>query len=116
SKEQSDASPKDSQLRALYAVMLAYSGHDADATREITQAMSDVVPNTPNDPYVRLQRVRVEITLGQTDKALDDIDSLLKSHFYVTPGYLKIDPLFNPLRSNPRFQKMVAPGMTGPTG
>jgi serine/threonine-protein kinase len=116
SKQQSDASPKDAQLRALYAVMLAYTGRDADATREITQAMSDVVPNTPNDPYVRLQKVRVEITLGQTDKALDDIETLLKTHFYVTPGYLRIDPLFNPLRNNPRFQKMIAPGVTGPTG
>jgi serine/threonine-protein kinase len=116
SKEQSDAAPKDPQLRGLYAVMLAYAGHGAEATQEIAQAMHDVVPGTPNDPYVRLQQVRIELTLGQNDKALDDIDKLLKTRSYITRGYLKIDPMFNPLRSDPRFQEMVAPGMSGPTG
>jgi hypothetical protein len=27
---------------------------------------------------------------------------------FLTPGWLKIDPNFNPLRKNPRFQKLVA--------
>ncbi len=108
SKQQSDSAPKDPQLRGLYAVMLAYAGHPAEAIQEIAQAMQDVVPGTPNDPYTRLQRVRIELTLGQNDTALDDIDKLLKSRSYVTPGYLKIDPMFKPLRGNPRFEKMLA--------
>ena len=116
SKQQSDAAPKDSQLRVLYAVMLAYAGHDADAIREANQAMSDVSSGDRNMPYIRLQLVRVLLATGHNDQALDEIAKLLKSQFYVTPGYLKADPMFKPLRGNPRFEKMLLPPIGTSTG
>jgi TolB-like protein/tetratricopeptide (TPR) repeat protein len=116
SKQQSDAAPKDAQLRVLYAAMLAYAGHDADASREAAQAMNDVAPDDPNQSYMRLQLVRVLLATRQNDKAMDEIAKLLRSQYYVTPGYARIDPLFNPLRGNPRFEKMLIPPLSAPTG
>jgi len=32
---------------------------------------------------------------------------LLKIPYYLSPGWLRIDPAFDPLRKHPRFQKLV---------
>jgi hypothetical protein len=47
------------------------------------------------------------ILLGDYDKALDLLEPLLKAPYYLSPGWLKIDPTFDPIRKNPRFQKLV---------
>jgi hypothetical protein len=38
----------------------------------------------------------------------DHLEPLLKIPYHLSPGWLKIDPSFDPLRKNPRFQKLVA--------
>jgi hypothetical protein len=32
----------------------------------------------------------------------------MKLHYVVSPAWMRIDPNFDPLRNNPRFQKLVA--------
>jgi hypothetical protein len=45
--------------------------------------------------------------VGEPEKALDQLEPLLKIPYFLSPGWLKIDPNFGPLRKNPRFQKLV---------
>jgi hypothetical protein len=46
--------------------------------------------------------------LGENDKAIDTIELLLRVPYVLTPAWLRIDPTFDPLRGNPRFEKVVA--------
>jgi hypothetical protein len=57
--------------------------------------------------YYRHQLVRIYILTGEPEKALDRLEPLLKVPYYLSPGSLKIDPTFDPLRSNPRFKRLV---------
>ena len=51
---------------------------------------------------------RIYILVGEQEKALDQLEPLLKVPYVLTLGWLQIDPNFDPLRKNPRFQKLVA--------
>ena len=61
-------------------------------------------------PYFQHQLARIYILVGEPEKALDQLEPLLKIPYVLSPGWLKIDPNFDPLRKNPRFQKLVAGG------
>ena len=50
---------------------------------------------------------RIYILLGEPEKALDMLEPLLKVPYFLSPGWLRIDPTFDALRGNPRFKKLV---------
>ena len=59
------------------------------------------------NPYATLQLVRIHILLGEYEPALDLLEPLLEVPFYLTPGWLSIDPMFDPLRGHPKFQDLI---------
>jgi tetratricopeptide (TPR) repeat protein len=108
-EEQIRSAPADGQLHVLLGVALAYLGRKADAVREGQRGveLSPISRNAFQAPYIQHQLARIYILVGEPDKALDQIEELLKIPYYLSPGWLRIDPAFDPLRKLPRFQKLA---------
>jgi hypothetical protein len=45
---------------------------------------------------------------GENEKALDQIEYLLNKPSFLSVWKLRLDPLWDPLRNNSRFQALVA--------
>jgi TolB-like protein/tetratricopeptide (TPR) repeat protein len=109
-EEQLRATPQDPERHAFLGVVLAYLGRKEEAIREGKRAvaLAPVAKDAAEGPYYQHQLARVYILVGEPEKALDQLEPLLKIPCDLSPGWLRIDPNFDPLRGNPRFQKLLA--------
>jgi eukaryotic-like serine/threonine-protein kinase len=103
-------SPDDAQRRVLLGVALAYAGRKAEAIREGERGVSllPISKDAYTGPYLQHQLVRIYILTGETQKAVDLLTPLLEFPYYLSPGWLRVDPSFDPLRNDARFKQMVA--------
>jgi tetratricopeptide (TPR) repeat protein len=102
--------PDDADARVFLGLALAYLGKKAEAIREGERGRA-IVPMTTNPhagAYYQHQLVRIYMLLGEQEKALDRLEPLLEAPYSLSPGWLRIDPNFDPLRGNPRFQRLTA--------
>jgi eukaryotic-like serine/threonine-protein kinase len=111
-EEQLRDSPDDGQLHCLRGVALAYAGRKAEAVREGQRGVEllPVAKDALNGPYMQHQLARIYILVGEPEKAVDQLEPLLRMPYYLSPSWLRLDPTFEPLRNNPRFRKLVEPG------
>ena len=109
-EEQLVSAPDDSGRRMELGLALAHLGRKEDAIREGERAVAldPVAKDQLYGPYVQHQLAWVYILVGEPEKALDRLEPLLKIPYYLTPRWLAIDPTFDPLHKNPRFQRLVA--------
>jgi serine/threonine-protein kinase len=65
---------------------------------------------------------RVAAQKGELDRAIAALQKLLSIPYAgplatqnvpLTPALLRLDPMFDPLRNDPRFQKLASPAPTG---
>ncbi|HKT58925.1 MAG TPA: tetratricopeptide repeat protein, partial [Gemmatimonadales bacterium] len=103
------AAQEDAQLRVLLSNALAYLGHRDEALRDGERAVTElpVSKDAFTGAYIQHQLVRTYLLVGQPEKALDQLEPLLRIPYYLSPDWLRIDPMFDPLRKNPRFQKLA---------
>ncbi len=108
-RQQLLAAPQDPQLHILLGLSLAYLGQRDDAIREGERgvALLPVTKDAYVGPYLEHQLVRIYILVGEPEKALSHLAPLLETPYVLSPGWLRIDPNFDPLRKDPRFQKLV---------
>ena len=106
--------PNDAQSHAFRGLALAYLGRKAEAIAEGERgvALVPIARDSYTGPYLQHQLVRIYIETGEFEKALDKLEPLLEMPYNLSPGWLRIDPNFDPLRKQPRFQKLVE-GATG---
>jgi TolB-like protein/Tfp pilus assembly protein PilF len=101
--------PDHPQLRVLLGLAHAFLGRKPQALREGERgvALLPVSKDGYEGAYLQHQLARIHILVGEPDKALDRLEPLLKMPYYLSLGWLRIDPTFNPLRQHPRFRRLV---------
>jgi serine/threonine-protein kinase len=108
-EERLAGAPYDAQSHLFRGLALAYLGRKAEAIAEGERgaALLPIAKDAFSGAYMQHQLVRIYIETGEPEKALDHLEPLLRIPYFLSPGWLRIDPNFDPLRSNPRFQKLV---------
>ena len=99
--------PQDAQRHVLLGLVLAYLGRKEEAIREGEVSVANLAPADPSTTYFRHQLARIYIAAGQPEKAMDNLEVLLRVPYLLSPQWLRIDPNFAPLRGNPRFEKLA---------
>jgi serine/threonine-protein kinase len=102
--------PDDDQVHVLLGLTFAYLGRKEDAMREGERAVAlqPIARDAYSGPYNQHQLARIYMLVGEPEKALDQLEPLLEIPYYLSPGWLRIDPNFEPLRGNPRFERLAA--------
>jgi serine/threonine protein kinase/Flp pilus assembly protein TadD len=103
------ATPQDASLHAFLGLNLAYLGQKAAAIREGKRAVGllPISRHALEGALLQHYLARLYVVVGEPELALDQLEPLLKVPYYLSPGWLKIDPNFAPLSGNPRFERLV---------
>ena len=80
----------------------------AKPREEARQAITDYDNDALSKPFAETALAIVQAQTGDIDSAIAALPHLLEVPNGVTVGDLRINPLWDPLRKDPRFQKLIA--------
>ena len=106
------AAPDDAQRTVIGGLQLAFLGRREEAIAAVERGMSmtPLARDGANGPYFQQIAARAYLELGDHERALDLLEPLLDVPYFLSPGWLRIDPSFAALRGNPRFERMIGRG------
>jgi len=103
-------SPDDAMRHALLGQILAGLGQNDAAIAEGKHAV-ELRPESQDafsGPEVTAALAQIYAWTGERDQAFSLLDHLLITPNGITVPILKLDPVWDPLRSDPRFQELIA--------
>ena len=105
--------PADAGAELLSGLGVAYAGL-GDEPRAISEGQKGIAMDpTPEDPFEGPQReeqmAHIYASLGNADEAIPILKKWIQvpSATSITPALLRIDPIWDPIRNDPRFQELI---------
>jgi TolB-like protein/Tfp pilus assembly protein PilF len=104
-----EMSPSSSDMRGTMATLYAYQGKGTLALQEARLGVSLSSKDVFAGPDALTTLAGVHARLGREDEAIDILERLIvtPSQSPVTVHILELDPVWDPLRQNPRFQELL---------
>jgi TolB-like protein/Flp pilus assembly protein TadD len=108
-EEQLQRSPDVEKTHIQLAKVLAQLG-EKDAALAEAQRATELLPESKDafgGPEITAGAAEVYSILGENDRAIETLEGLLSRPSAVTVEGLKVNPIWDPLRSDPRFQTLL---------
>jgi serine/threonine-protein kinase len=108
-EEQAKRNPDSEDAHIQLAKVLAQLGEKEAAIAEAQRA-TELRPESKDafgGPEITAGVAEVYATLGENDRAIEILDGLLSRPSAITVESIKINPIWDPLRSDPRFQAVL---------
>ncbi len=102
-------SPDDARVHAQAAKVLAWLGEKEAGLSEARRAR-ELLPENKDafgGPEITAAAAQVHAVLGNNAEAIEILEELLSRPSWITVEGLKADPVWDPLRNDPRFQALV---------
>jgi TolB-like protein len=101
------------RVHAMLGQMYAGLGQKASALKEGDTAIKLEEDDSIVGPAAQEALIRIEVQLGDKDAALAQLPHILTARYHswfyfvpITPALLGVDPTWDPLRGDPRFQNL----------
>ena len=103
------STPDNYRLYESLGHALAFLGRreEAVAAGEHAVELMPISKDATNGPRAVINLAQIYTRIGESDKAIDLIQELLSIPCDLSVGLLRLDPAWDPLRDDPRFQALL---------